>query len=308
MFEKRLQKGGLGFCLTKRQICGKFNTNKLIDRGFAEENDMRGRYNNPFVLVLFCLFVSIIFSSLSFGIWFDVWDNPRQCHGDADGKKSISYWVNSIDLSILNSTLPWPCYAGNPRYLPEADFTRDLVIDGDIEWGDVAAITPWLGKTGVPTDCPGKLSLHSMAGSKIPGGSIYVISWDDLSGSCSDGTLSYSADNGSNWNAIDPNYKDGCSCYWPVPDVNSSQCLIKISYDGHHPLVPWTFTDTTGTFTIYECQLETNSDKDGSCYIDSIDFAIIAQNWLGTDLSDVNELAQHWLNCGNPYDPLCGVN
>jgi hypothetical protein len=70
----------------------------------------------------------------------------------------------------------------------------------------------------------------------------------------------------------------------------------------------WTHTDTTGSFTIYECQLETNSDKDGSCYIDFVDFAILAQDWLGTDLDSVNELAQHWLNCGNPYDPSCGVN
>jgi hypothetical protein len=269
---------------------------------------MRGRNNNSFALVISCLVISVLFPTLSFGIWFDVWDNPRQCHGDADGKKSGMFWVGSGDIDILKATLPWPCYYGNIHYLPQADFDRDLDIGpGLIMYGEEEIIEEWLMQN-VPTDCPGKLSLHSMGGAKIPGGSVYVISWDDLSGSCSEGTLSYSTNNGSTWNAIDPAYKDGCACYWPVPDVNSTQCMIKISYAGHHPLVPWTFTDTTGTFTIYECQLETNSDKDGSCYIDSIDYAIIAQGWTGTDLSDVNDLAQHWLECGNPYDPSCGVN
>jgi hypothetical protein len=231
-----------------------------------------------------------------------------QCHGDADPKQAMSFSVNQNDLNILNSTLPWPCYYGDPRYLPAADFTRDLVIDGDIEWGDMHQIVLWISKVNVPTDCPGKLSIHSMTGAKIPGGSIYVINWNDLSGACVDGNLSYSTDNGSTWNAIDPNYKDGCTCYWPVPDVNSAQCMIQISYSRQFFPYVWTHTDTTGSFTIYECQLETNSDKDGSCYIDFVDFAILAQDWLGTDLDSVNELAQHWLNCGNPYDPSCGVN
>jgi len=275
----------------------------------VEENDMRGRYNNPLMLVLFCLAISILFPSLSLGIWFDVWDNPRQCHGDADPKKAMSFWVNSNDLSILQSTLPWPCYYGDPRYLPEADFTRDLIINGDIEWGDMHQIVLWMNKVNVPTDCPGKLSIHSMNGIKIPGGSIYVISWEDLSGTCVDGNLSYSTDNGSTWNAIDPNYKDGCTCYWPVPDVNSSQCMIQISYTRQFiPFYVWTHTDTTGPFTVYQCQLETESDRDSSCHIDFLDFAILVQNWMGTDLNDVNELSQHWLNCGNPYDPSCGSN
>ena len=271
---------------------------------------MRGRYNNPFALVLFCLVISVLFPSLSLGIWFDVWDNPRQCHGDADGKRGFMLaWVSSGDIDILQMTVPWPCYYGDFHYLPQADFDRDLDIGyGIVPYAEEEIIEEWFGKPDVPADCPGKLSFHSMSGAKIPGGSIYVISWDDLSGSCSEGTLSYSTDSGSKWVAIDPGYKDGCSCYWPVPDVNSSQCMIKISYAGHHPLVPWTFTDTTGTFTIYECQLSTSSDWDSSCYIDSIDFAILAQDWTGTDLDGVNELAQHWLNCGNPYDPSCGVN
>jgi hypothetical protein len=279
------------------------------NRGFMEENVMRGCYSNPVKIVIFFFVVSFVFSSLSFGIWFDIWDNPRQCHGDAEWKKAVTFWVSSNDLSILNSTKPWPCYYGDPRYLPEADFTRDLVIDGDIEWGDMGALALWLNKPNVPADCPGKLSLHSMTGAKIPGGSICVISWNDLSGNCVDGNLSYSTDNGSTWNSIDPNYKDGCTSYWPVPDINSAQCMIQISYTRQStPFYVWTHTDTTGPFTVYQCQLTTTSDRDGSCYIDSIDFAILAQNWAGTDLSDVNELAQHWLNCGNPYDPSCGVN
>jgi hypothetical protein len=269
-----------------------------------EENDMRGRENNSFSLMLFCFVMSVLFSSLSFGIWFDVWDNPRQCHGDADGKKSGPYWVRAPDLTIINACRPFPAYYGDPCYNPAADFNRDLVVDSS----DETIYLLYTGKAYVPDDCSGKLALDSMSGAKIPGGSIYVISWNDLSGTCADGNLSYSTDNGSTWNAMDPNYKDGCTCYWPVPDVNSAQCLIKISYDGHHPVQVWTFTDTTGTFTIYECQLTTGSDYDGSCYVDSIDYAIIAQGWAGADLSDVNDLAQDWLNCGNPFDPLCGVN
>jgi hypothetical protein len=239
------------------------------------------------------------------GRWFDVWDDPRQCHGNADGKKTGPYWVRSPDLAILKACYPLPASYGDPCYNPAADFNRDLIVDSS----DEAIYYEYTGKVEplVPADCSGKLILHSMSGKAIVGGSQYVIKWDDLSGTCVDGNLSYSIDGGSNWFAIDPNYKNGCTCEWQVPDANSMQCMIKIVYDGHHPVQVWTFMDMTGPFTIYECQLETDSDEDGSCYIDFIDFAILAQEWLGTDLDEVSDLSQHWLYCGNPYDPLCGT-
>lgn len=33
------------------------------------------------------------------------WAYPRQCNGDADGKKLLIYWVNNNDMSILRSSI-----------------------------------------------------------------------------------------------------------------------------------------------------------------------------------------------------------
>lgn len=266
---------------------------------------MKAYHKSTVTKPILVLFLIAVFSQHSYGLWDDCWDNPRQCHGDADGLKAGPFWVSSSDAAILQACFPLPVYCGDARYNPCADFNRDCVINDF----DVSIIENWINQLNVPADCSGKLSMDSMSGEILLAGSSYTITWDDLSGYCNEGDLYYSTDNGNNWNPIDPNLVDGCSCNWIVPDVNSEQCLLEISYIGHHPIVYWEFTDTTGPFTIYQCQLTTESDYNSDCYIDLYDFAILASDWLkdgGTDMNDLSELAQRWGDCGNPYDPACG--
>lgn len=250
------------------------------------------------------LAIIAVFSQYSYGIWFDCWDNPRQCHGDADGYMSGPFWVYMLDLDIYQKAYINYVYFQN--YDPCADFNRDGVID---DWWDLFIIQYWFGKVNVPADCPGKLRINSMDGKILLAGSNYTITWDDLSGHCTDGELFYSINNGINWTQIDPDLKDGCSCNWIVPDANSEQCLIDIDYWCHYP-TPYSslVTDTTGPFTIYKCPLATESDYNNDCYIDFYDFALLADMWLsggGTDMNDLLEMSQNWCKCGNPYDPTC---
>jgi len=66
-------------------------------------------------------------------IWFEEWDCPYQCHGDADcnTEKFAMVWVrvgdNDLDMFI-------PAYRtsfGDPCYNPACDFTRDYYVDDD---------------------------------------------------------------------------------------------------------------------------------------------------------------------------------
>lgn len=249
------------------------------------------------------LAIIVAFSQYSYGMWFDCWDNARQCHGDADGQCFLGKCVTTADINIFKACGPLPVYYYEFCYDPCADFNRDGVID----YRDVAILEYWLNKI-VPADCPGKLRIHSMDGEILSAGTNYTITWDDRSGYCTEGELSYSINNGINWTQIDPNCRDGCSCNWIVPDANSEQCLIEISYWGHYDVYSWPFADTTGPFTIYQCLLETESDYNNDCYIDLYDFALLADMWLltdGTDMNDLLEMSQNWCKCGNPYDPIC---
>jgi hypothetical protein len=75
-------------------------------------------------------------------LWNDCWNNPRQCHGDADGQKQFGvYWVYTDDLDMLT---------GCQGYCPCVDFDRD----GDVDEDDETILDTWFGVVGVPPDCP----------------------------------------------------------------------------------------------------------------------------------------------------------
>jgi hypothetical protein len=92
------------------------------------------------------------------------WDNPRQCHGDADGAqdgnpKSGYFWVWSSDLSALLAGWKQP-YSGDPATDPwiSADFTHSE--EGNPKsgyfrvWsGDLAILLQYWKQADVPEDC-----------------------------------------------------------------------------------------------------------------------------------------------------------
>jgi hypothetical protein len=77
------------------------------------------------------------------------WCYPRQCHGDADGRRQLMYWVGSNDLSIFRAA--YLAYLWMGLYEPCADFDRD----GDVDDDDGAIIDEWLLEPDVPPDCGG---------------------------------------------------------------------------------------------------------------------------------------------------------
>ena len=86
-------------------------------------------------------------------LWFNCWDCPYQCHGDADyaapaGK--LQYRVNTEDLSIL--TAAWGTSYPDLGYIIDghcADFDRD----GDVDDDDNAILDYWYEALNVPNDC-----------------------------------------------------------------------------------------------------------------------------------------------------------
>ncbi len=67
-------------------------------------------------------------------IWFEAWECPTQCSGDADClQEGIPmtgfYWVGDQDLSILIAAMD--TIIGNPNYDPRADFNRDGSVNQD---------------------------------------------------------------------------------------------------------------------------------------------------------------------------------
>ena len=88
-------------------------------------------------------------------LWFPEWNNPYQCHGDADGQeqgnqKSGYFRVSVEDLAIFTAaSWPWPTVYPDFGYNPAADFDRD----GDVDDIDTYIILYWFEDPCVPDDC-----------------------------------------------------------------------------------------------------------------------------------------------------------
>lgn len=262
-----------------------------------------------------CLLAAFLFVTISNAYaWpsdFGCWDNPRQCHGDADGMAMGPYWVSAGDLSIFQAAYDGgdPVHWGDLLYDARADFDRNFIIND----GDAAIIEEWINKLNVPSDCAKKLELKSMTGDCIVADANYTIEWDwhiftdymPLPGSEDFGPgtcqLYYSIDYGENWVVIDT-ISGGTSYEWLVPPVISEQCWLRID-DITHPGL----TDTKTW--VRPCTGPLGGDFDDDCYVDFFDFGIFATDWLeegGTDINDLEEISLTWLECNNPCDSCCG--
>ncbi|HPD46932.1 MAG TPA: hypothetical protein P5279_05170 [Anaerohalosphaeraceae bacterium] len=152
----------------------------------------------------------------------------------------------------------------------------------------------------------GMLLADEVGQAYLMAGSMHVITWSDPrgAGDCSGSYhLDYSVDGGESWIAITEMPVTGaCSYEWLVPEVDSDACRIRVSDASS----PWVGDTTDELFVIYQCQMPWG-DFDGSCYIDFSDFAIFAVGWgegaFGLDI--LVWVADWWLACGNPFDPMC---
>jgi len=87
--------------------------------------------------------------------------------------------------------------------------------------------------------------------------------------------IEYSSDKGRTWNYVDTAANIG-KYTWLIPEVNSSDCLVRISdaNDANN------YDMSKDVFTISKCFTFLASDLTGDCYVDWYDFAIFALDWL----------------------------
>ena len=116
---------------------------------------------------------------------------------------------------------------------------------------------------------------------------MHTITWKTLEGTQTDYVIiEYSLDNGQTWQEIDRSRNTGWYEWNPVSLINSNQCLIRIS-DLNYTLL----SDTSDkAFTISQCRTKLRGDLNSDCYVDLLDFII---------------LADEWLKCTNLFDPTC---
>jgi len=241
-------------------------------------------------------------------MWFDCWNCPYQCHGDADCDGLVYIYELQLFSDLWKTGgLPIP-YTDWWRYDPSLDFDRDF----DIDDCDVGIMEDWLDpRNGPPPDCPGRpLELQPMEPNALVAGSTYTIEWTDVPSSCSSRyRLIYSIDNGENWVQMEPNeVSNTCSFDWTVPTVDSNQCLLHIE-DIDSGVYPYnTVADTIDEpFAIYECPETLTGDLYEDCYINFRDLNVLGLNWhVEPNFQTLAALAEQWCGCGNPYDPACG--
>lgn len=170
-----------------------------------------------------------------------------------------------VDVNDLDVTLTWM-----------QRNTNDLSIDGVYEPDDV-----WNYRV-----LPKPVVLSPNGGENLAAENDYTIRWKTLEGAEIDYVLiKYSCDNGSGWKKVGE-WENTGSFRWQTPPVDSDRCLLRIS-DLQNP----TIADTSDSvFTIFRCLRHLSGDLNGDCYVDALDLAILADDWL---------------KCANPFDPAC---
>ena len=124
--------------------------------------------------------------------------------------------------------------------------------------------------------------LRPNGGEELVAGSTYDITWG-TNGIVENVFIEYSDNNGVDWTAIDTVVNTG-SYPWLVPDINSNECLVRVSDAGYPPAGDV----SDDVFRIYVCTLLYDLNHD--CFVNFCDFSL---------------LASEWLRCGDPCEPNC---
>jgi hypothetical protein len=186
-----------------------------------------------------------------------------------------NYGYVLVEVDGLNVTLTWMQRQ-----------TKDTSISGIYQPGEVWSytVTPRPIVTspngGENLVTAGPEPLWYRAGS-------YTIRWKTQQGAELDTvTIEYSTNNGLSFRTIGSVANTGSYTWDSIPAVDSNQCLIRISAPQNAAI-----SDTSDEpFTIFQCNKQLIGDLNNDCYVNFIDLAIMAGNWL---------------ECGNPFDASC---
>ena len=177
-----------------------------------------------------------------------------------------NYGYVLVEVDGLNVTLTWM-----QRH------TNDLSIPGIYQPDDIwsYAVTPR------------PIVLSPNGSENLAAASSYTITWKTQQGADLDTvTIEYSTDNSQSWQTVESAENTGSYTWDPLPVVDSNQCLIRIG----DPLDVAISDTSDETFTIFQCRKQLRGDLNGDCYVDFLDIAILAGDWL---------------ECGNPFDASC---
>ena len=123
-------------------------------------------------------------------------------------------------------------------------------------------------------------------GEKLVAANPYTIRWRTIAAEVDNVTIDYFNDNSRSWQRIAQSPNTGWYEWDPVPTIDAAECLIRITDAQDVGL-----SDASdGAFTIFECRKQMPADLNGDCYVNFLDFAILAGDWL---------------DCGNPFDASC---
>jgi len=168
--------------------------------------------------------------------------------------------------------------------------TTDTTVNGIYEPNDTWSYTA----------VPKPIILTPNGGQALSAQSNYTITWKTLEGAQINAvTLEYSTDLGATWYPIATTPNTG-SFRWHLPPAESTDCLVRIA-SAQDPGI----ADTSDRpFTIYTCPHTLQHDLNHDCYLDFLDYVLLAADPDST-LADIAALARNWLHCANPFDPLC---
>jgi hypothetical protein len=198
--------------------------------------------------------------------WSPPYDGDNSYYTVEQLYHSESYGYVLVEVDGLNVILTWM-----QRY------TQDLSIPGIYEPDEVWSYT--VTPKPVVTSPNGGENLATAGSCTIIWKTMEDIELDTV-------TIEYSIDGGQQFQKIETVANTGLYTWNPLPIADSNQCLIRI---GDPRDV--TISDTSdGPFTIFQCNKQLIGDLNNDCYVDFVDFAILAGNWL---------------NCGNPFDASC---
>jgi len=191
-------------------------------------------------------------------------DNSYYTVEQLDHAENYGYVLGEVDG--LNVTLTWM-----QRH------TNDLSIPGIYQPDDV-----WSYAVS-----PGPIVLSPNGAENLAAASSFTITWKTQQGAELDTvTIDYSTDNGQSWQSVDTVVNTGSYTWDPLPIADSNKCLIRIG----DPLDVAISDTSDETFTIFQCTKQLRGDLNGDCYVNFLDIAILAGDWL---------------ECGNPFDASC---
>jgi hypothetical protein len=229
------------------------------------------------------------------------YDHARIDDGDGDPDNDIHQYIIATGGAYPYS---WsPPYSGNNSYytveqLSHAENFGYVLVEVDglnvtLTWMERHTIDLRIPGIYQPVDfwsysvSPGPIVLSPNGGENLAAASSCNITWKIQEPLQLDTvTIEHSRDTGLNWHTIDTVPNTGMYTWDPLPVADSNQCLIRIG----DPLDVAVSDTSDETFTIFQCQKQLKGDLNGDCYVNFLDIAILAGNWL---------------ECGNPFDASC---